>query len=82
MAIDKLSLLDKFSDKTLPNDLTNIFKHTTDNKWWFVRDNCQGDGKVEPNFTMMNNWVTNLVCTELEKTKQELIDDGYLDIGI
>jgi len=76
-SIDHLSLLDKFSDKTPANDLTEIFKHTTENKWWFNRENCEGDGHVEPNKALMNNWITNLECTELEKTKKEIIDEGY-----
>lgn len=62
--------------------ITTLYKHTTQDKWWFFRADCENmdfaNGGVAANTTLMNGWVSSEICTEEDKTMQELIDEGYL----
>ena len=62
--------------------ITHVFKHTAQNKWWLSKDNL-----LHPDFrngfltemeVAINNSITAEDCYELEKTHQELIDEGFL----
>ena len=75
--ISNANLSQQISEK-----VTNIYKHTTLDKWWFYRDPCEHpscvNGGSSANTDLINQCINDGDCIQEDKTKQELIDEGYL----
>lgn len=67
----------------ISSSITYLLEHTTNGKKWCYRENLENinvcAGNESLNTAEINQYISDSKCIELEKTNQELIDEGYLE---
>jgi hypothetical protein len=72
----------EFDPNGTTKTICSVIKHQTEEKWWFYKDDLYNKdyaGKgVDKNISEVNKEIAQGSCEQLERTHQQLINEGYL----
>ena len=76
----KMSLYSGWANLTEGDTITSKYKHTTQDIWWFSKDDVVNPNYVNGASSQIQEDIDDTISPPdiLEKTQQELIDEGFL----